>query len=203
MKPYDLEDWVDYVRGLREPSEREAMTQHLAAATDDSISDLRLLESVREALCEELESPPENLSWTAKAIAGVQPEMMPEIHPLELISAYPPLVQTDSRRHIYLGARKLLYQGERFDLDVWMEDPQGTQASVVMGQVSLRGDDHEMKPVEGASVFLIEGGEVAGSTLTNRFGEFHIEASPEGQLGLQILLRDQGRVELSLPREEP
>jgi hypothetical protein len=75
--------------------------------------------------------------------------------------------------------------------------------SVVMGQVSLRDEKNEVAPVAGASIFIIEHGEVAASTLTNRFGEFHLEAAPEGQIDLQILVRNQGRVDLTLPREEP
>ena len=122
---------------------------------------------------------------------------------LELVSIYPPPQLDDAQRQAYLGARKLLYKGDRFELDIRLEDPQGSRMSVVMGQVSLRDEKNEVAPVAGASIFIIEHGEVAASTLTNRFGEFHLEAAPEGQIDLQILVRNQGRVDLTLPRDEP
>ena len=205
MKPYDLEDWIDYVRGLGDDADRQAMARHLESGVDDSARDVRMLERVGETLRGGTEGPPEVLSWAAKAIAGVRPpdvDKLPAIA-LELISVYPPPPQDDAQRQAYLGARKLLYTGDRFELDIWMEDSQGSQAPVVMGKVSLRGEKNEVAPVAGASVFIIEHGEVAASTLTNRFGEFHLETAPEGQIDLQILVRDQGRVDLTLPREEP
>ena len=205
MKPYDLEDWIDYVRGLGEDADRQAMERHLKSGVDSSARDVRMLERVGEALRARSEGPPAVLSWAAKAIAGVRPpdvDNLPAIA-VKLVAVDPPFLQDDAQRQAYLGARKLLYKGERFELDIWLEDPQGSRTSVVMGQVSLRDEKNEVAPVAGASVFIIEHGEVAASTLTNRFGEFHLETAPEGQIDLQILVRDHGRVDLSLPREEP
>ena len=201
MQPYDLADWVDYVRGLKPESEREAMTE-LLGRDAQAARDVAMLECVRDALQLD-EPPPMTLAWTARAMAGVRPPpllQLPRIS-LHLISIEPPPEPPDARRHPYLGARRLFYRGERLDLDLWLEDPHGIQTSILMGHLSLRDEERKASPVQGASVFLLEKGQVAASTLTNQYGEFHLEALPEGQLGLQILVQDCGRVDLAIPRE--
>ena len=122
---------------------------------------------------------------------------------LTLVASNVPAPSAEQQRRHYIGARKLLYQSDRFELDLWLEDPQGTSEAVVLGRVSsITPEEAEPEPVVEAGVFLIEEGKLASSTLTNRFGEFHLEAAPEGQLDLKILIRDRGRIELSLPRED-
>lgn len=204
MKRYELEDWVDYVRGFGDAERREDMARHLADGTDGAAEAVRMLEEVRDVVLEDSEGPAESLVWAAKAIADLQrgkPGLPPL--PLVLVGSNVPTPAFEQQRQTYIGARKLLYRSDRFELDLWLEDPQGTSESVVLGRVcSIRPDNAEPEPVADAGVFLIEEGKIASSTLTNRFGEFHLDAAPEGQIDLKIVIRDRGRIELSLPREE-
>ncbi len=204
MKRYELEDWVDYIRGLGDAERREDMARHLADGTDGAAEAVRMLEEVRDVVLEDSEGPAESLVWAAKTLADLQrgePALPPL--PLVLVGSNVPTLPLEQQRQAYSGARKLLYRSDRFELDLWLEDPQGTSESVVLGRVcSIRPENAEPEPVTDAGVFLIEEGKIAASTLTNRFGEFHLDAAPEGQIDLKIVIRDRGRIELSLPREE-
>jgi hypothetical protein len=204
MNSYELEDWVDYIRGLGDAERREDMARHLADGTDGAAEAVRMLEEVRDVVLEDSEGPAESLVWAAKTLADLQRAKpgLPHL-PLVLVGSNVPTPAFEQQRQTYIGARKLLYRSDRFELDLWLEDPQGTSESVVLGRVcSIRPENAEPEPVADAGVFLIEEGKIASSTLTNRFGEFHLDAAPEGQIDLKIVIRDRGRIELSLPREE-
>lgn len=215
MKRYELEDWVDYIRGLGSPERREDMAKHLARGTEGAAEDVRMLEEVRDVVLEDGEGPSESLVWAAKTIAELQRgelEHLPDL-PLTLVASTEPPPPAERQQQSYIGARKLLYQGDCFELDLWLEDPQGTAESVVLGRVSSTtpaassdpagsSDPESPEPVAEAGVFLLEEGNLATSTLTNRFGEFHLEAAPEGRIDLKIVIRDTGKIELTLPRED-
>ncbi len=209
MKRYELEDWVDYIRGLGSPERREDMAEHLARGTEGAAEDVRMLEEVRDVVLEDAEGPSESLVWAAKTIAELQRgelEHLPDL-PLTLVASTEPPPPAERQQQSYIGARKLLYQGDCFELDLWLEDPQGTAESVVLGRVSSTAPASSThpegpEPIAEAGVFLLEEGNLATSTLTNRFGEFHLEAAPEGRIDLKIVIRDTGKIELTLPRED-
>ncbi len=218
---YSLEDWADYVRGLGNAQIRRTMKAHLASAGDGSREDVHLLEDVRRLLREDAclpadaspedtapedTAPEDDVVWTVKALPTVVPERFDELPrlPLTLVSEGTADDAAIAQRHghPYLGARKLLYRSERFELDLWLEGPHGSSRAVVLGKISLTDPVSEPKPVEAASIFLIEESHVAASTLTNAFGEFYLEASPEGDISLKIIIRHHGQIVLSLPQED-
>ena len=207
MKPYDLPDWVDYVRGLGDEQSRAAMAEHLSSSDDGSAEDVRLLEEVGSLFEDDRFGPSEAALWSVKALPGVGTPRPPVAEimslpalPVTLVSMTRASVGLE-RQDPYPGACKLQYQSDRFELDIWLEDPQGSIESVVLGQVAIGRNHPHAGPVAGASVFLVVDGVAARSTVTNEFGEFHIEASPEGDVVLKIVIRDHGQIEFPLPHE--
>ena len=205
MRRYELEDWVDYVRGLGDAGRRRAMAEHLATGIDTSVADVRMLEEVRDLIVEDAtDGPPEALTWAAEAIAALATEgrYATPLLPLTLAPTAPADAEAARHREAHLGARKLLYRSEQFELDLWIEGPQGVSKSVVLGQIAKMGDG-EASAIAEAAVFLLENGDIASSTLTNRFGEFHLEAPAEREVELRIVIRGLGQIRIAIPTEDP
>jgi hypothetical protein len=98
-------------------------------------------------------------------------------------------------RGLFTGARQLAYQHEGTTIDVSIEPAQES------GQISLAGQvlNTERKGKNGGlSVLLVGGMGTLGRTVTNEFGEFHVQFTSPQELSLEIRLGERSWIRVPL-----
>ncbi len=194
--PWKLADWVDHARGVGEPATRRARQQHLDRSEDGSAEFVAELRELGEVMRHDAAHPaPEESVRAAKLI----PRMEAGRH---LQTSSPPSHAwgTATRELPSSGEpHNIRYQIDNIEIDLRVELRGGEPGTVIVGLVSHPGPP--MEAITNAPVHLRKGGETLASTLTNSFGELHVETTQETGLELRILVSDRRRIDLPLPAE--
>lgn len=201
MIHYDTADWVDYLRGLGEPSHRVAMSQHLRNGCRSCRSTLgRLAAVARHVAADEAFEPPESALRFARALfSQFRPERV-----CALPRLLARLVQDSLREPLPVGvrgneraSRQALYEAGTMFVDLRLEQRPGRSAVALVGQL-LCADD-PCVAVARRPVVLTSGPTVLSATASNEHGEFHLDYEPDGVMRLHIPV-DEGsrRIEIML-----
>lgn len=204
MKHFSIWQWTDFARGLVEDTDRAAMETHLSS---------------RCSPCERLVNVLRGVATTARAEAGYEPPERAIRYANAIYSLYGPerislprliarLVHDSGRAPLPAGmraqsrlSRHVLYEAGTYSLDVQLEHQPGSGLVSLTGQLADRN-----KPAASTAalpVWLMERKSLVASTLSNRFGEFHLEYAPSRNVRLQVPLPSAGkRLEVSLSRLE-
>ncbi len=202
MTHFEHMEWADYVRGMTDEAHRAAMQAHLEIGCKKckrTETILRGLAAVGAA--EGNYQVPQSAVRCARAIfAFQQPEKVYRLPRLLARLVYdsfreplPAGVRTQQRR-----SRQSLYEAGDFQLDLRVEQERGSSQVSLVGQIENRRE-----PARGVSslpVFLSSGKRVVARTVSNQFGEFHLNYEPKSHLRLCVpVLQGLGqRIEVPL-----
>ncbi len=190
---FDLTDWVDHARDLGDDATRKARQEHLDGSDDksaDFVDALRQVGSVMRA--DAIDPPPEESVRAAKLIPVMALRRPP--------TPAGPVDSADlGARHLPISgeAHRIRYQIDGNEIDLRVELRGSDPGTVIVGIITRLGPP--LEAISGAPVHLLSAGETLASTLTNSFGELHIETNLETGLELRVLLSDRRRIDIPLP----
>jgi RNase P subunit RPR2 len=190
MKHFTVWQWTDFVRGLVEgEGARSSMEAHLSSRCPRCERIVNVLRAVTvTARAEAGYEPPERAIRYARAIYSLyQPE---KISLPRLIAR---LVFDSGRAPLSAGmraqsrlSRHTLYAAGSYYLDVQLEHQPGSGLISLTGQLADR--NKPAASTAGLPVRLMERKSLVAGTLSNGFGEFHLECAPARNLRLQVPL---------------
>lgn len=192
MKHFSLIEWVDFVRGLVTPEQRQSMQNHLDQSCSSCGKTVRLWMSVSEfARHEATYKPPPNAVRIAQSLLvplrlGLRETQRIQLARLSFDSFDRPLPQ--GVRGFDEAPRQLMYQFGDVFIDMRCEARSQLNEMVLTGQVV-----DSRKPsggVPGIPVFLVGPGDTLFETTTNQLGEFHFHLQATGHIKLLVRLDD-------------
>ena len=201
MSHYDVTQWADFVRGLRDPAKTAAMQGHL----DDGCERCGTLHGalVRVAATAEADlaiAPPAGAVRSVKAFFGVQrpgaTSSWSELSLRRVFDSALAAAPAASRAPANAG-RQLLFESDEYTLELSVDRVPDTEDAVLRGQLlEARG-----KPRSHTPVFLIGGGEVLARTISERGGTFELTGRLDAPCELWVIPDDEHRIKLPLDPE--
>jgi hypothetical protein len=186
MKHFDMAQWTDYVRGVAEPGQREAMACHLATGCK-ACTRLAQMSRAHEAGLREaaLEQP---VHAEDAAFPPCRDDASPARKRTAVLNAR--VVSSNLEGRVAVGARtgaetlvQALCQAGEYAIDLQIEP------EFEAGEMSLVGEvvKHAAgEPLSGAPVRLMAGRKTVALSETNRFGEFCIVSRMQRGLKLCV-----------------
>jgi len=203
MKHFSLEKWADFAREVVGQVDKNAMQNHLETGCKECSKVFSTWKRIHEAARRESAyRPPESVVRTVKGLGALHwpskvSRMKAAAAQLLFDSARSPLpagVRSSSS-----AARQLLFGINNYRVDLRIQPQEDSDKVAVVGQILNSSDpDHAMGPVH---VVLRRGKKVIAESVTNRYGEFHLECNLENSLHLQAGL-PHGQV-VHIPLVEP
>ena len=203
MKHYDNWHWADFVRGVAEPTVRQAMAAHLSAGCARCATLADTMRAIATTAREDV-APPEYALRIAHALfAAAFPEkstLRKLVARLVFDSALEPLpagLRAQDR-----VSRRALYEAGGYHVDIQLERQPASDVVTLVGQLA----DHIQPATSTADVpiWLMERESLVESTVCNQFGEFQLEYEPRRNLRLYVPLPEAGkRLEIPLSRLTP
>ena len=188
MRHYEISEWLDFVHGLTQETERAAMQQHLDTRCEKCRSTVDLLQRLMAAAVADAQyQVPEQAVRMARAIYALQgPEriqVLPRIRARLTFDSFrePALAGVRSQQRI---ARQAMYEAGDYLLDLRIENERGEPKVSLVGQIANRVIPEQK--LANVPVILAAGVEVLGRTTSNDFGEFQIEYEPRRPLSLYV-----------------
>jgi hypothetical protein len=189
MKHPTIWQWTDFARGMVEGSARSAMEAHLSSRCSHCERIVNVMHGVAvTARAEAAYEPPDHAIRYARAIYSLN---RPESFSFPRLIAR--LVHDSGRAPLLAGmrsqgslSRHALYEAGNYYLDVQLEQQPGSGLVSLTGQIADRS-----KPAASTAdlpVWLMERKRLVASTLSNQFGEFHLDYAPARTLRLQVPL---------------
>jgi anti-sigma factor RsiW len=184
------EDWLDFARGQGEPEQRKRLEQHLATGCPRCAEAVDLWRAAVDLASQEADyRPPEGAVRQLRAhFAQRRSEGL-----LARAAQRASLIFDSFRQPALVGVRaagpsprQLLYKAGRYAIRLRVEAGAGTDQLSVVGQVMDEQDPRRALP--DLAVLMLSETETVDRTLTNRLGEFQLEAAREERLRLSIAL---------------
>ncbi len=204
MKHYSIDRWVDFSRDLVEQAERAAMQQHL----ESGCAKCQRTSDVMGKLAETTEADPTyeaplDVLHRAKAIFSPRHDEPRET--LNRVLAH--LVYDSLRDPLPAGVRsgdrpaQALYEAADYSLDVHVSREHVSREHsaprmVLVGQIADRREPGKWLADTPVSLKSDEG--IAAQSVSNRFGEFHLEYAPQEDLQLEIVVDADSTIEVPL-----
>ena len=205
MKHFDINEWVDFVRGLSPAADREQMQTHLSSGClrCQRVADL-LRRLAATAANETRYQVPRYAEHSVQSIFVLrQPEkvrILPRIAARLVYDSYldplPAGVRTLQR-----FSHQVLYQAGDFSLDLRLEHEHGSRLVSLVGQIANRKEPGAR--LASVPVFLMSGKEIVSKATTSPFGEFQMEYEPKSKLRLYAAVNDDGGKRIDLPVHRP
>ncbi len=201
MKHFDISQWSDFARGLGTAADRRAMQAHLNSGCRSCRRTAALLGRVAKATAADAEyEVPAYALRDAQAIYVLQAPEKVQILPRILAR----LVYDSFREPLPAGvrgqqrlSRQALYDAGDFRLDLRLEHERGSPRLSLIGQVENRKDP--TRRVSSVPVLLASGKEIIARTVSNEFGEFHLDYLPRTHLRLSILVLHEASRRIEVP----
>ncbi len=196
MKRFDITQWANFVRGLGSPADQKAMQAHLNSGCRSCRRTAAILRYVAKAAATDAQyEVPDYAVRCARAIFTLQQPEKVQILPRILAR----LVYDSFREPLPAGvrgqqrlSRQALYDAGDFRLDLRLEHSRGSPHVALIGQIENRKDP--TRCVSSVPVLLASGKEIIARTISNEFGEFHLDYLPRTHLRLYIpVLHEAGR----------
>jgi hypothetical protein len=201
MTHFSPEEWADFARQHVAPELEGRMQEHLESGCELCVQTLQTWLGVLEvASALNIYSPPESAVRFVKALYSALPpqrigHLRLEVSRLIFPSGEIPLLE--GMRSGEGARRHFLFQRDNLLLDVHIETRPESGAVSLAGQI--------LNPVESKSPLgsrpvslLAETSEIA-RTMTNQFGEFHLEFQPAEDLMLVVNLENEAMLVTPLP----
>lgn len=202
MDHYELDDWVDLVRGDIVKERGKEMSRHLDGGCDRCQELHGLAQELTEmADASQERSPrfPEHVLWAARVIFSApgagRPAALPRLR-IELVKeaplAAPVGVRFGGDRDVWQG----LFHAGDIAVDLRMDYDRDRCGVALVGQVADRRDPG--RGLADLPVCLLVREEIVARAMTNRVGEFQMEYDARSQPQLRIGIPDQGLFSLTL-----
>jgi hypothetical protein len=187
MQHFDITQWTDYVRGVAEPGQREAMACHLATGCKPCTRLAELSRTRKSGL--QQEAVPENPVRAADAVfLPRRDDASPARKRVAVLNAK--VVSSSLDRKVAVGARtaaeslvQAVCEAGEYAIDLQIEP------EFEAGEMSLVGEvvkQNAGEPLSGAPVRLMAGRKTVALSETNRFGEFCIVSRMQRGLKLCV-----------------
>ena len=192
---FDIADWVDYVREQVAPVQYSEMLGHLQSGCTkcrkvvDQLSKFAAICAGEEAYC-----VPEHLERSVKAFFALHKQ--PQVSLLKRVIGnlmYDSLndPQPAGVRMGHQISRHVLFQAGDYSVDLRFEHEKGSSSMVMVGQIANRQTPEEQ--VAHFPVILLSGSRELTRSLSNSFGEFQLEYTPQSDLHLLVPLGSKGQ----------
>lgn len=215
MTRWPMEDLADYLRGVARPEVKAAIEADLATPGRGSLepdgyagprADLELLAEIAAALRPDRHQPgpsADTLLGLKAMFTAAASDPDPPLAPLPLLTVTDPNAGLYSGyRSAQLGHKDLEIHGQRFDLELSVDTPFDAIDVVVVGR--LTAAESERWSVDRVPAILVARGGVLATSVTNRFGEFHVAAqSEEDDVELCLLISGVGQIRVPIERKDP
>jgi hypothetical protein len=215
MSQWSLEDLADYAQGVASPERSAAIEADLARDGDPATTalrrDLALVSEVAAVLREELaiergQAPgpsAESLAAVSAMFAAARSDGNAGLPLLPLLAVHDPHAGLASGfRSAQLGHKDLEIHAEIFDLDLSVDTPYDAIDVIVVGRLTRA--ESQSWSVDQVPAILVGGGQVLATTVTNRFGEFHLATeTEEDDVELCLLISGVGQIRVPIDRSDP
>jgi len=204
MTHFSSEDWVDFARNRVSQETEGRMQSHLESGCASCNQSLQVWSDVLKAAAASYDhSPPERGVRFAKALYhAISPRKAGlKLHVGRLVFPVSGAARPQERRDDEFTSRHFLFQRDNLVVDLHIEPQPDIGLISMVGQImdavspSLRLNNRRV-------VLLSEKTELA-HTLTNEFGEFHLEFVPLDDLILVIHLEEDSILVTPLPTLAP
>jgi hypothetical protein len=203
MRHFSLEKWADFARDVAGQDDKATIQRHLDDGCKECVKELRMWRRVHQFGQQKLAyEVPESAVRSMKAMYAVEGKL--GIRPRK--TAIGELLFDSFRNPLPVGvrssstsSRQLLYGAGEFRVDVRLEPRLDSEKVSLVGQVLNSADPG--KGLDAVPVVLIKGRKIVAESLTNRFGEFHLECDLESSLHLRVGV--PGETEVRIPLVEP
>lgn len=201
MRHYSSEQWVEYVRGTAPKHERAKMIKHLETGCKKCGQAVGMWATIQKLARKRPElQPPDSTVRVAKSyfaiyrIGGKQ-SLVPRLATLVFDSFRHP--QLAGVRSLGLLPRHYVYQSGPMLIDVWMESANESAPGALTGQIL----DHSSlsQAVKDVPVKLRSGSADISVTVTNQFGEFHLEILPTTGPDVHLTIGDDQKIVVLIP----
>ena len=202
MSNYDITQWTDFVRGVTDAEDEQAMRESLPSAGAREQKMEQLLRRVAEVgRWDTQNAVPEGTVRIVKSFGSLLARRTAAIRkPFQILFdsfAQPALAGV---RGGSAEARHLVVESDRHTVDVRHDpghrSPSGSlHAGAVNGQLfSSQGS----QPVPQIPVLVLAGDDVVGTSWTGETGDFQADGLPEGPLNLCVLIGSEECIEFPL-----
>jgi len=205
MRHFNPEEWADFARQRVRRDLDIQMQDHLESGCTACIQTLQTwLEVLEVSVGLDMHSPPDEGARFVKALHHAFPsEMLDKLQLSVARLVYPSLREfaPEGLRSADPARRHLLFQRDSLLLDLHLETLPDS------GRISMAGQ--LLDPIEhngrysGRTVSLLSEQIERAKTVTNQFGEFHLEFDPSEDLMLVVQLERESLLVTPLPRFTP
>ena len=192
---FDRSQWADFVRNQVSPEQRQAMLSHLQSGCSRCNNTKDLLERFATICkCETAYRIPVDVERSVKAFFALNRQ--PKVSFLQRILGSSLYDSYDDPQPVGLRAghqinRHVLFQAGDYSVDLRFEHERGSASMVMVGQIANRRTPEEL--MAHVPVILFSGSRELTRSLSNSFGEFQMEYTPQANLNLRVPLEARGQ----------
>jgi len=192
---FDRSEWADFVRSQGSPEQRQAMVSHLQSGCSKCKNIKELLERFA-VICksETAYRVPADVERSVKAFFALnrQPKvpLFQRIMGNSLYDSCNDPVPVGLRAGHQIN-RHVLFQAGDYSVDLRFEHERGSASMVMVGQIANRRMPEEL--MAHVPVILFSGNRELTRSLSNSFGEFQLEYTPQANLNLRVPLEARGQ----------
>lgn len=182
MKHYDEASWADFARGVASEEAKASMQQHLDSGCRECGGLLRMWQEVLSVARNEsaLAPPPDAVHLAKSRFAMVRSWSRPQVRLVFDSSLQPATAGVRGS----VSARQFLYETDDFCIDLRLQPHREARLTSVIGQVLSRA--RSSHSTSAMPVRLCSRDASIAETVTNQFGEFHLEFDHSHDLHLAI-----------------
>lgn len=198
MRHPEIAQWADFVRALVTDAERAQLEAHLEQGCRLCRATIAALERVADAVNADLTvALPSGALRSVKAFFSVQHrEARGGWQEVQLRPAYDSSTEPApaGSRGPDEGRRQLLFESERYTVELSLDRASGAAETVLRGQIL----ESEGRPRSHAAIFLVGDGEVLGRAISEPQGTFQMSGRLDPSCELWLFPDDDSRIRLSL-----
>jgi hypothetical protein len=195
VRHFDVSEWTDFVRNLTSLDQREMMQTHLQAGCVKCNNTKDLLERFA-AICEAEAAyqVPDSVERSVKAFFALNRQ--PQVSLLKSILGMCTYDSVNDPQPVGIRgghqiSRHVLFQAGDYSVDLRFEHERGSSSMVLVGQIANRRIPEEL--MAHVPVILFSGDRELTRSLSNSFGEFQMEYTPQADLNLRVPLEAKGQ----------
>jgi hypothetical protein len=192
---FDIPDWVDYVRKQVTPMQSEEMQAHLSSGCQKCKKVAEQLSKFAQ-ICsgENAFTVPEHVERSVKAFFALNRQPQSSLLQRIVGSLLYDSVNDPQPAGVRTGHqinRHVLYQAGDYSVDLRFEHEKGSSSMVLVGQIANRITPEEL--MAHYPVILFSGQRELTRSLSNSYGEFQLEYTPEPDMHLRVPIETRGQ----------
>lgn len=195
VRHFDRSEWADFVRNQGSPEQRQAMISHLQSGCSKCKNIKELLERFA-VICKSEASyrVPADVERSVKAFFALNKplkvSLFQRILGSSLYDSFDDPLPAGLRAGHQIN-RHVLFQAGDYSVDLRFEHERGSPSMVMVGQIANRRTPEEL--MAHIPVILFSGTRELTRSLSNSFGEFQLEYTPQANLNLRVPLETRGQ----------